>query len=211
MEAWEDPTPLDDEPVEEEVLKDLPEGQTKGKTDITFANATSKDVHVELLPLKMVMQRKIRAKNFAVEVNAGAAEGGLKIEGGAGECEMDKFEISTTKHTVQSHKVTQIEVPAALESGEKKASLLHGSIYMKLYTEDKETGKEEEIGKGWAIGVGQGLILTEFKEKMMVDAAKGRSFWGKFKPWQPKYNKETSDPHHRLRFGDSCDICGVSV
>jgi len=210
MEAWEDPTPLDEEPVEDEVLKDLPEGQTKGATDITFANATSKDVHVELYPLKLVMQRKIRAKNFAVGVNAGATEGGLNIEGGIGEAEMDVLEYSTTMHTVQSHKVMQMEVPP-LDSGETGASLLVGSIYLKMYTEDKVTDKKEEIGKGWSVGPGQGLILTEFKEKIMVEPAKGRSFWRKFKAWEPKFNKGTRDPHHSLRFGDSCEDCGVTI
>ena len=69
MEDVEGPIPLDDGPVEDEVLEDfegddvglafffnfLPDSATKGQTGLTFANATRRDIHI-----KVTVSPKIR-------------------------------------------------------------------------------------------------------------------------------------------------------
>ena len=61
-EDTEEPIPLDDGPVEDEVLDDMhgdenkftlsyfscPDSATKGKTGLQFANATSRDVYIKV-------------------------------------------------------------------------------------------------------------------------------------------------------------------
>ena len=58
----EGPIPLDDGPVEDEVLEDMdgddvafilfyiscPDSPTKGQTGLTFANASSRDIHIKV-------------------------------------------------------------------------------------------------------------------------------------------------------------------
>merc|ERR1711953_784637 len=86
MKDAEGPIPLDDCPVEDEVLEDLDESPTKGQTGLTFANATSRDIHVKVKPLQLLVKKNSRAKNLGVGVEAGLA-GGISLEGGVGEAE----------------------------------------------------------------------------------------------------------------------------
>ena len=54
-------------------------------------------------------------------------------------------------HTVHVHEVSHLELPAA-KAKRGKASLLIDTIQISIFTKNEETGEEEEVGRGWAVG-----------------------------------------------------------
>ena len=57
----------------------------------------------------------------------------------------------STHTTVQVHEANHLELPAP-KAKRGKASLLTNTIQISIFVKNEKNGKEEEIGKGWAVG-----------------------------------------------------------
>jgi len=204
--AEEGPVPLDDGPLEDEVLEDMDDSATKGQTDLIFANATTRDINIKVKPLHLLVKKKSNEKQIGIEAGL---DGVVGVNFQVGGSERDVVPWKEMLHTVAAHEVSPLPLPAE-KTKLGKVSLMTNSIEILISTTNEETGEEEEVGKGYSVAPGQGIILFEHNGKIKVEAARGRRFWRKFQPWVSKYSKQSRDPHRSLMIGDECSQCGES-
>jgi len=190
---------------EEETGQD--ESERGKKNVITVSNATDMTVFVELHPIEMVRKGNTPALDLGLGMNAGTTNfAGTTIE--AKSVSLEKEVLETKKSTVHPHSSWNIPLPDSNFSilHQQKAVLLHNSLFTRVYIETK-AGDKDEIGNGYSVGPGHGIIVSEVGGRHRVDEAASRRWYRTFNPWLTK-DKANIDPHCDMRRRQRCQVCG---
>merc|ERR1712154_162252 len=106
-----------------------------------------------------------------------------------GEVSHEKEVLESKKQTVHPHATSNINIPEEHISKmhSEKAVLLHNCLFTRMYV--GRNGVLDEIGNGYSIGPGHGLIVSQIGNNIRVDEAADRVWYKKFNPWMPRHLK----------------------
>jgi len=194
------------EEVSDGELTNEEEVERGGGTQITISNATVFTIFVETFPIELVRRGNLRGYDIALGVDPAALGGEAKV--GMGEVGLEKETLESRKQTVHRHSSWSLKLPSEGLSffRKEKAGMMHNAVFIRLYL-DRGNGPEE-IGDGYNLGPGHGMIVCEGIGEIRVEEARGRTWYGSYDPWRPKDKSSSLDPHLGLNRRQKCDLCG---
>eukprot|EP00090_Calanus_glacialis_P009538 TRINITY_DN17921_c0_g1_i1.p1 TRINITY_DN17921_c0_g1~~TRINITY_DN17921_c0_g1_i1.p1 ORF type:complete len:206 (-),score=47.08 TRINITY_DN17921_c0_g1_i1:35-652(-) len=196
-----------EEVLECEADEEVPD-ETKGSTPITVANSTSEVIVVELEPIKMVQQSELRER----QVGFGAGmDGQLGFTYKQSAVNLEEYNLPERQNSIAPHGLWSINIPReSLRPWRKgNAAMVDNTITMHIYyTEEKGINGKYEIGKGFILGPGHGVIVSLVREKYQVEQVKGRSWFRRYDCWITNTGGNR-DPHAELRKFKKCSVCKI--
>eukprot|EP00090_Calanus_glacialis_P047296 TRINITY_DN9741_c0_g2_i1.p1 TRINITY_DN9741_c0_g2~~TRINITY_DN9741_c0_g2_i1.p1 ORF type:complete len:207 (-),score=38.01 TRINITY_DN9741_c0_g2_i1:35-592(-) len=179
---------------------------TKGSHTITIANGLDEKVYVAVEPLDLVRQAEAREKHIGVGVDISGLAGNVNFD--LGQANLRLFKSERQSQSVYPHSLW--EAPAAMSSlGKKgKSANVSNSIQVRVFTEVTREGSSEkvELGEGYLVGPGHGIIVSKIKGQYKVEQALSRSWRRRYNPWLTN-RKVTRDPHAKLGEKMTCPMC----
>jgi len=194
-----------EETLDSDSDEDAPSGM-KGEQVVTVSNGLTEDLFVQICPVNLVHQTERADRQFAI--GASPLEASFEFQIGRGATKMNTFKSDSKKQSVTPHSVWNTPVPmSTLKPWTKgKTANVENSLSIKVFTTDTESGVDVEIGQGYIVGPGHGLIITQINGNYRVEQARGRSWRRKFNPWVNN-QKGSRDPHAKLMKWEVCPMC----
>merc|ERR1711892_551429 len=192
------------EPTSDEEDQD----ETKGTREVTVANSTGVEIMVEVEPIKVTRQAELREKQFGIAVGL---DGQLGFQVGVGSVPLESCVIPEQRQTVSPHGLWSLPIPrdSLVPWKRGKSAMVENSIQLRLFhTEDGGRSRKSEIGGGFVIGPGHGLVVSLVNGKHQVEQVRGRSWHRRFDAWITNTGG-SRDPHVDLRRHRRCRVCKI--
>eukprot|EP00092_Neocalanus_flemingeri_P012042 GFUD01012981.1.p1 GENE.GFUD01012981.1~~GFUD01012981.1.p1 ORF type:complete len:202 (+),score=22.76 GFUD01012981.1:122-727(+) len=183
---------------DEEVSEEM-----KGSKPITVANGTAQRITFSVGPIKMVEQGNLPDKTYTL---GAGIDGQFGVKFSEGNVELKTWETEKKPTVVAPHSIHYVDAPLASLSRRKKgkAAMVENTLNIHIFQE-MGAGKDVEVGLGYDIGPGHGIIVSDATGQCEVYQMQGRHWCKKTDPWLTNMGVDRS-PHQGYRRRDMCPV-----
>jgi len=178
----------------------------RGSKDVSVGNALTEDIKIVVEEVDLVRKTSSAERHFGVGAGIG---GDVHFEYGHGSTEYENCKSRVQSQTVTPHAILNMPVPLDRMSKKGKSINVTNSLQIRIFKKDS-AGASTEIGDGYIVGPGHGVIVTQTKGVCRVEQANGRSWRRRYNPWVSSQGA-SRDPHGHLKKRSVCPECEMSV
>jgi len=176
---------------------------TSSEDDLIVCNGLDHSIFVEVAPTNLRRKFESPLKKFLNWFDFQITDWQGQID----HTEGSLYKLRLKHQEIKAHQMEKIKMG---KDDDKKWTMLECSVQLRLYhqVEDKEEEGLAEIGSGYIVGPGRGIIVNCWGNgQEVVEQAKSLKWWRKYDPWVPNRSDDSRNPHKGLKKTDKCLVC----
>eukprot|EP00091_Calanus_sinicus_P002607 TRINITY_DN12691_c0_g1_i2.p1 TRINITY_DN12691_c0_g1~~TRINITY_DN12691_c0_g1_i2.p1 ORF type:complete len:205 (+),score=52.66 TRINITY_DN12691_c0_g1_i2:134-748(+) len=189
-----------DVPKSEEANEDYSE-TTPSADDMFVCNGMDHSIFVEISPTRLVRKFDSPIKKILKWFD-------FTITDYEGQKDHNEGSVCTLKLRTQEVKPHSVHKIHMGRDNDDKWMMLEVSAQSHIFYKDENTSEMVEIGGGFILGSGQGIIVTQRANgDRVVEQSMTDKWWRKSDPWVERTYNRSKNPHNKLEKGRNCSVC----